>query len=308
MKKFLRLGTRGSKLALWQANWVKNRLQHLNPNLKIEIVPISTRGDREQQRSLAQMGETGLFVKEIEYSLQNEKIDFAVHSAKDLPAQLNHDFELATITAREDPRDVLLSQKEISFSHLPPQARLATGSPRRKAQLLAVRPDLHMEPLRGNLDTRIQKLLGSNWDGIVAAWAGVKRLGYLRFVAEFLPLEVCLPAAGQGALALEILRGYSEIRALLRPLSEPQTETAVLAERAFLKRIGAGCHHPVGVLGQIKNRRLRLRAVICTPDGRKVIRETVEGETAAPEKLGRFLAEKMLTEGAEEILNTTENF
>ncbi len=302
MTRILKLGTRGSQLALWQANWVKRRLENFNPDLEIELTIISTRGDREQNRPLEQLGTTGLFVKEIERALEQGEIDFAVHSAKDLPAELPEPFELAAITEREDPRDVLLSTKEVPFAQLPTGAHLATGSPRRKAQLLASRPDLHLEPLRGNLDTRIRKMLDAKWDGIVAAWAGVKRLGYLRFVADFLPLDICLPAAGQGALALEVCRDNAKVRTVVRALSAPETEAAVRAERAFLKAIGAGCHHPVGVLGQIRQRRLFLRAIVGSPDGTRVLHAEAEGVPSHPEDAGRSLAEKMWEKGAEALL------
>ncbi len=303
MKKSVRLGTRGSKLALWQANWVKNRLENLHPDLHVEIVPIVTRGDRDQSSPLTQLGQTGVFVKEIERALKRREIDCAVHSAKDLPSELAEPFELAAITAREDPRDVLLSARRVAFTELPRGAHLATGSPRRKAQLLAWRLDLHLDPLRGNLDTRVQKMLDSNWDGILAAWAGVKRLGLLRFVTDFIPLDVCLPAAGQGALALEIGRGNEELAAILQTLADPQAEASVQAERAFLKRIGAGCHHPVGVLGQVKNHRLHLQGVVATPNGATVLREEVEESALQPQAVGRLLAENLLSRGAEEILH-----
>ncbi len=304
-KRLLKLGTRGSRLALWQANWVKTRLENVNRNLFVEIVPISTRGDRDTSLPLGALGGSGVFVKEIERALQKGLVDFAVHSAKDLPSELPADFELVAITAREDPRDVLLSSRAVTLEKLPAGAHLATGSPRRKAQLLHYRPDLHLEPLRGNLDTRIRKMQQADWTGIVAAWAGVKRLGALPFIADFIPLEICLPAAGQGALAVEILRKRSEIGVLLHTLSEPQTEAAVRAERCFLKTVGAGCHHPVGVLGQVLGEKIRLQAVIATADGSRVLRQEAVGSRAFPEEVGTLLARQMLDSGAETILRNS---
>jgi len=302
----LRLGTRGSKLALWQANWVKERLQNRNPGLGIEIVTITTHGDRDQSQPLEQMGQTGIFVKEIERALQDGIIDFAVHSAKDLPSRLLPDFDLMAFTKREDPRDVLLAKNGQILGNLPTGARLATGSLRRKAQLLAYRPDLRFENLRGNIDTRVTKFLETDWDGIVVAWAGIKRMGFRRYVSDFIPIEICLPAVGQGTIALEGRQNDHRVRAILETLSDEKTEKAVRAERAFLFKIEGGCHIPVGALGQTHQNELLLKGVVASKDGKHVLREQIVGSMSNPESCGEALADKMIQRGALEILAENE--
>ncbi len=298
----LKLGTRGSKLALWQATWVKERLQNRNPGLQIEIVAIATYGDRNQSQPLEQMGQTGVFVKEIERALRDGTIDFAVHSAKDLPSKILPEFELMAFTEREDPRDVLLAKNGYILKNLPKAALLATGSLRRKAQLLAYRPDFRFENLRGNIDTRVRKFLEADWDGIVVAWAGIKRMGFRRYVSDFIPTEVCLPAVGQGAIALEGRKGDRGVKVILETISDERTEKSVRAERAFLLKIEAGCHSPVGALGQINQNELLLKGVVASGDGKRVLREEIVGNPSDPESCGEALAEQMIRCGAREIL------
>ena len=302
----LKLGTRGSKLALWQANWVRERLMNRNPGLAIDIVTITTHGDRDQIHPLEEMGETGLFVKEIEQALQDGRIDFAVHSAKDLPSQVLADFELMAFTEREDPRDVLLSKNGRLVKELPMGSRVATGSLRRKAQLLAYRQDLQFEDLRGNIDTRVTKFLESDWEGIVVAWAGIKRMGFRKYVSDFIPIEICLPAVGQGAIALEGRKNDRHIRAILETLSDEKTEKAVNAERAFLRKIEGGCHIPVGALGLIDKNNLLLQAVVASIDGKRVLREQAACRASDPKSCGEQLADRMIGLGALEILAENE--
>jgi len=298
----LKLGTRGSKLALWQANWVQEQLMNRNPGLAIEVVTITTHGDRDQIHPLEEMGKTGLFVKEIERALQDGRIDFAVHSAKDLPSQLPPDFALMAFTEREDPRDVLLSKNGRPLKNLPVGSRLATGSLRRKAQLLAYRPDLRFENLRGNIDTRVAKFLESDWEGIVVAWAGIKRMGFRKYVSDFIPIEICLPAVGQGVIALEGRKNDRHVRAILETISDEKSEKAVIAEREFLRKIEGGCHVPVGALGLFDEGRLHLKAVVASVDGKRVLREQVTCQASDPQSCGKQLADKMIGLGALEIL------
>lgn len=298
----LKLGTRGSKLALWQANWVREQLMNRNPGLAIEVVTITTHGDRDQIHPLEEMGKTGLFVKEIERALQDGRIDFAVHSAKDLPSQLPPDVALMAFTEREDPRDVLLSKNGRPLKKLPVGSRLATGSLRRKAQLLAYRPDLRFENLRGNIDTRVAKFLESDWEGIVVAWAGIKRMGFRKYVSDFIPIEICLPAVGQGVIALEGRKNDRHVRAILETISDEQSEKAVIAERAFLRKIEGGCHIPVGALGLVDESHLRLKAVVASVDGKHVLREQATCQASDPQSCGEQLADKMIGLGALEIL------
>ncbi|GBD93631.1 porphobilinogen deaminase [bacterium BMS3Abin05] len=302
LKRTYKLGTRGSKLALWQAYWVKERLVNRNPGLSIELVKITTTGDRDQTSPLDQLGDTGVFIKEIERSLRKGEIDFAVHSAKDLPSEIHEDFDLMAFTEREDPRDVLLAQNGWTLKELPPKACLATGSLRRKAQLLAYGPEFQFKNLRGNIDTRLRKYQESDWDGIVVAWAGIKRMGYRSYVTEFLPPEICLPAVGQGAIAIEGRRHDREVRQLVRSIAHPETEGALRAEREFLRQIEGGCHVPVGALGQVVGNQIILTGMVASLDGRKILREKVVAHVEEPEKAGEILAQKMLQQSAREIL------
>ncbi len=297
----LRIGSRGSQLALWQARWVQARLKELGFATDIEI--IRTTGDKITDVALAQLGAKtgvkGLFTKEIEEALLDERVDLAVHSLKDMPTELPAGLALTAIPAREDARDALLGCK---LADLPDGARVGTSSLRRAAQLRAVRPDLAIEPLRGNLDTRLRKLDEGRYDAIVLAAAGLKRMGWKERIAELLPFDVMCPAVGQGALAIETRAdGGDGERACLR-LEDPDARVAVTAERALLGGLGGGCQVPIGGHAEVADGLLNLRAVVISPDGSLIVRRESSGSKEDAERIGAELAEELLEAGAEEIL------
>jgi len=294
----LRIGSRGSQLALWQANHIAALLREQGHRVELEI--IRTTGDKITDVSLAQVGTKGMFTKEIEEALAEGRVDLAVHSLKDLPTEVPPGFELAAITRREDPRDVLLSQKHDGLSHLPQGARVGTSSLRRQAQLKVLRPDLEIQPLRGNVDTRLRKLESGEFDAIILAAAGLRRLGRTELVREFIPAETMCPAAGQGALGIEIRGGESTTRQHLRFLDDVAARTATSCERALLHQLGGGCQVPIGAFAEARGQSLHLTAVVAHPDGSRVLREAQEG--AGPEKLAAAVANALLARGAQEIL------
>lgn len=294
----LRIGSRGSQLALWQANHIAALLREQGHTVELEI--IRTTGDKITDVSLAQVGTKGMFTKEIEEALAEGRVDLAVHSLKDLPTEVPPGFELAAITRREDPRDVLLSQKHEGLSHLPQGARVGTSSLRRQAQLKVLRPDLEIQPLRGNVDTRLRKLESGEFDAIILAAAGLCRLGRTELVREFIPAEIMCPAAGQGALGIEIRAGESATRQHLLFLNDAAARTATTCERALLHQLGGGCQVPIGAFAEARGQRLQLTAVVAHPDGSRVLREAQEG--AGPEKLAAAVANALLARGAQQIL------
>jgi hydroxymethylbilane synthase len=298
----LRIGTRGSQLALHQANWVKEKLAQAYPNLKVSLIRIKTAGDKIQDAPLAKIGGKGLFVKEIEEALIQRRIDLAVHSIKDVPTELPKGLHLSAITRREDPRDVLISRNGIALKALPQKARIGTSSLRRQAQLLHFRDDLDLIPLRGNLDTRLKKLKTLNLDGIILAYAGVKRLGLEEKITEIIPTDISLPAIGQGALGIETRMDDEEVEEKIRFLNDPTSAIAVSAERAFLRRLGGGCQVPIAAFGQISGSTLRLDGMVGTIDGKRLIRHHMEEPIEEAEKLGIELADILLNKGAKEIL------
>src|SRR4051812_1250303 len=240
----LRIGSRGSQLALWQANHISALLRERGHEVEIQI--IKTTGDKITDVALAKVGTKGMFTKEIEEALLDRRVDLAVHSLKDLPTELAPEFEIAAITTRENPRDAFLSRHFDSIADLPQKSRVGTSSLRRQAQLKAIRPDLEVFPLRGNVDTRLRKMEEGQYDAVILASAGLNRLGLTRWVREVIPAEVMCPAAGQGALGIEIRRGDHETLSHLQFLNDPATRTAVLAERALLNELGGGCQVPIG--------------------------------------------------------------
>ena len=294
----LRIGSRGSQLALWQANHIAALLREQGHKVELEI--IRTTGDKITDVSLAQVGTKGMFTKEIEEALAEGRVDLAVHSLKDLPTEVPPGFELAAITRREDPRDVLLSQKHEGLSHLPQGARVGTSSLRRQAQLKMLRPDLEIQPLRGNVDTRLRKLESGEFDAIILAAAGLRRLGRTELVREFIPAETMCPAAGQGALGIEIRAGESATRQHLLFLNDAAARTATTCERALLHQLGGGCQVPIGAFAEARGQRLHLTAVVAHPDGSRVLREAQEG--ADYEKLAASVANALLARGAQQIL------
>jgi len=302
------IGTRGSKLALWQAGFVAERLRRAYPDLTLEIKRIATTGDKILDAPLARIGGKGLFTKELEAALLAKEADLAVHSLKDFPTVFPPGLVLAAVTERDDPGDALVSPRYGRIENLPPGARIGTSSLRRRAQLLFCRPDLTVVELRGNVDTRLAKLSAAGLDGVVLAVAGLRRLGRADAITQILPPEICLPAAGQGALAVEARAGDEATLALLACLDHAPTRRAAAAERAFLAVLGGGCQVPVGVHGKVAGTRLELEAAILSPDGRRRVHDRVIGDAGAAadlrtaEELGRSLAERLLLAGGREIL------
>jgi hydroxymethylbilane synthase len=294
----LRIGSRGSQLALWQANHISALLRERGHEVEIEI--IKTIGDKITDVALAKVGTKGMFTKEIEEALAEGRVDLAVHSLKDLPTDLPAGFELVAVTARVNPRDVFLSVKYGSIKALPQGARVGTSSLRRQAQLKAVRPDLVIHPLRGNVDTRVRKLEEGEYDAIILAAAGLTRLGKTQWVKEVLPEDSMCPAAGQGALGIEIREGDNAMREHLEFLNDSAARAATTCERALLRKLGGGCQVPIGAFAEMSEGRLRLTAIVARPDGSEVLREQQRGSD--PVALGEQVADSLLQRGATKIL------
>jgi hydroxymethylbilane synthase len=303
MKKMLKIGTRGSQLALWQANWVKTVIEAGDPSLSIELVIIKTTGDKILDVPLAKVGGKGLFVKEIEEALLNEKIDLAVHSMKDMPAQIPQGLCIGAIPPREAPQDVLISKNNRRFSQLPSGARIGTGSLRRKAQLLFARPDLVVAPLRGNIDTRLKKLETENLDAIILAAAGVRRLGFENKITEYLDENIMLPAVGQGALCIEIRQNDSLTGPVVAGLEDPKTRAVIRGERAFSDRLEGGCQVPIAAHGRIDKDIFTLSGLVAAVDGKTLIKETLQGPENASGMIGAELAERLISMGAKTIID-----
>jgi hydroxymethylbilane synthase len=305
----LRVGSRGSDLALWQARWVQDALLRRNPALKVTVEVIRTTGDRVLDAPLSKIGDKGLFTREIEKALLQQEIDLAVHSLKDLPTELPEGLVLGAVTEREDPRDVFLphpSNPVRTLSGQRPGGSVATGSLRRKCQLQSLRPDLEVADIRGNLVTRLRKLEESRWSGMLLARAGVLRLGWEARIGEVLPATTILPAVGQGALGIEIRSGDARVESYVRPLTHADTLAAVLAERSLLRRLEGGCQVPIGTYARLargeRGQTLEMDAMVGALDGSSVVRSRIEGDPRDAERLGVELAEQLLHEGAEEIL------
>jgi hydroxymethylbilane synthase len=299
--KPIRIGTRGSKLALAQTAWVKAQIEEQYPNIRIETVLIKTSGDRFSETNIRAIGGKGIFTKEIEDVLLSGEIDFAVHSMKDLPAELPAGLMVTAIPKREDPRDVLVSAHGTRLNQLSAGARIGTGSLRRSAQIMHYRQDLSVMPIRGNVDTRLNKLDRGEFDALVMAAAGLKRIGREEKITEYISNEICLSAAGQGALGLES-RQDDPIREQLSFLHDPVSFAEVSAERSFLRRLGGGCHVPVGASAVAKGEKLMLFGVIASPDGRSLYRGEASGSVVDANELGRELAERLLSQGAQAIV------
>ena len=294
----LRIGSRGSQLALWQANHISALLRARGHEVEIEI--IHTTGDKITDVALAMVGTKGMFTKEIEEALAAGLVDLAVHSLKDLPTELPPGFEIAAITKREDARDAFCSREYASFQELPQGARVGTSSLRRQAQLKAVRPDLDIYPLRGNVDTRLRKLEQGEYDAIILASAGLNRLGKTELVREIIPVEIMCPAAGQGALGIEIRKGDSATLEHLSFLTDPAARAATTCERALLNRLGGGCQVPIGAFAEMRKGKLHLESVVADPDGSTVLRDSRDGDDA--EILGAAAGEALLGRGGDQIL------
>jgi hydroxymethylbilane synthase len=297
----LRIGSRGSQLALWQANHVADLLREQGHAIEIEV--IKTTGDKITDVSLAKVGTKGMFTKEIEEALADKRVDLAVHSLKDVPTELAPEFELAAIMKREDPRDAFISVKYSSLDELPRAAKVGTSSLRRQCQLKALRPDLEIFPLRGNVDTRLRKLESGEYDAIILAAAGVHRLGLDKHVRSRIAPDVMCPAVGQGALAIETRRDDRPTRSLLSFLNDANTRRAIECERALLGALGGGCQVPIGAYATIDDpREIWLMAMVGRPDGSEILRDLRAGPFSQPVELGRQVAETLLQRGADKIL------
>jgi len=327
----LRIGSRGSQLALWQANHISALLRARGHEIEIEI--IHTTGDKITDVALAKVGTKGMFTKEIEEALAAGRVDLAVHSLKDLPTELPAGFEIAAITERQDPRDAFCSRHYAKIEDLPQHARVGTSSLRRQAQLKAIRPDLDIHPLRGNVDTRLRKLEQGEYDAVILASAGLKRLGKTELIKQIIPAEIMCPAAGQGALGIEIREGDAATRALLAFLNDSAARAATTCERALLNRLGGGCQVPIGAFAEVHfaqhhaglsreyreghdfsradtmpgeeaasaaGVRLHLESIVADPDGSKLLRDSRDGDD--PEKLGNDAGTELLKRGGDAIL------
>jgi len=298
----VRIATRRSRLALWQAEHVKERLEALHRGLRVSLVPLSTRGDELLEVSLAKAGGKGLFVKELELAMSEGRADVAVHSMKDVPAQLPPGFVLAAVLAREDPRDAFVSPGHENLAALPAGAVLGTSSLRRQAQIAARHPELEIRPLRGNLDTRLAKLDRGDYAAIVLAAAGLKRLGLGARIRSTLSVEESLPAAGQAALGIECLGERADLLDLVKPLEDTEASACVRAERRVNLALGGSCTIPLGAYAEIAAGRIRLRALVASPDGSRTVRAEGEAEVQAAEALGQRVAALLRERGAAEIL------
>ncbi len=296
------LGTRGSKLAVQQSEWVQARLKELAPDVTVTVHRIHTSGDKILDVPLAKIGGKGLFVKEIEEALLAGEIDLAVHSMKDVPTKLPQGLEILCVPQREDPRDVLISRTGCVFKDLPRGARVGTSSLRRQAQFLHARPDLQIEMLRGNLDTRLRKLREGQYDAIVLAAAGLRRLAWAHEITEYLDPHISLPAIGQGALGIEGRRDDAFVRSLLSRLDHASTRVAVRAERALLDRLEGGCQVPIAAYATVNGTGVRLEGLVASVDGKDMVRDAVEGTAEHADELGRQLAERLLARGGDKIL------
>ena len=296
------LGTRASKLAVQQSEWVQRQLYALAPDVTVTLQKIQTSGDKILDVPLAQIGGKGLFVKEIEEALLSGEIDLAVHSMKDVPTELPEGLAILCVPPREDPRDALISRDGRSFMDLPRGARIGTSSLRRQSQLLHARPDLTIAMLRGNLDTRIKKLRGGQFDAIVLAAAGLRRLDWAHEITEYLSPQISLPAIGQGALGIEGRKDDLFMRSLLSGLDHAESKTAVLAERALLHRLQGGCQVPIAAYATVAGKIVRLEGLVSSVDGKELFRDVAEGTIDEPESIGIQLAERLLAHGGDRIL------
>ena len=303
MKHKIIIGSRGSELALWQANFVKTELEKKNRNVSVEIKIIKTTGDKILDVALSKIGDRSLFTKELEIELLNKKIDLAVHSLKDLQTEIPRGLKLAAVTKRHNVQDVLISKKRgETIFNLPEGATVATGSLRRKCQLLHTRPDLKIVELRGNVPTRIKRFLDSDWDAIILARAGLERLKLNKYISSVIKTDVLLPAVGQGALGIETRADNKIVNEIVKSIHHEDTYKAVLAERALLKTLEGGCQVPIGAFAEVKTNGLFLDALVGSLDGSLTFRKKTRGSKNNPEKLGKNLARDLLKAGAKSIL------
>ncbi len=299
----VKIGTRGSKLALWQMEFVRKKLSEVFPDAEFEIKVIKTKGDKILDSPLSKIGDKGIFTREIEIELLNREIDIAIHSLKDLPTKLPEGLVIGAVTEREDVRDVLISKNNLKLSDLPKGAVIATGSLRRRAQLLHFRSDFKFVDLRGNIDTRFRKFDESNWDAMVLAFAGVSRMNYNDRIAELISTDIMLPAVGQGAIAVEVREDDVKILDMVRQINHLETELATKSERALLRRLEGGCQVPIGAFAMVNDGKIKISAMISNFDGTFFVRDSIEGFVGDDvEELGFELAEKLLEQGGARIL------
>jgi len=302
MLKKIVIATRESQLALWQAEHVKARLMALHPGLEVELLGMTTQGDQILDSPLSRIGGKGLFVKELEVAMAEGRADLAVHSIKDVPMDLPEGFELAAISRREDPRDAFVSNHYASLASLPDGAKVGTSSLRRQAQLRAHFPRLVVDTLRGNVNTRLRKLDEGQYDAIILAAAGLKRLGFTDRIRSEIPPEESLPAVGQGALGIEIRGGRPDLAALLAPLNDPETAACVRAERAMSRRLQGGCQAPIGGYAVMRDGRIHLRAFVADLEGVRFYRTETTGTMEDPEAVGQAAAQDLIRQGADRLL------
>lgn len=305
--QILRIATRKSQLALWQANYVSSMLQHHHPELKIELVTMTTQGDKILDTPLAKVGGKGLFVKELETGMLEGRADIAVHSMKDVPVEFPTGLHLPVICPREDPRDAFVSNTYASLEALPQGARLGTSSLRRQSQIAAIRPDLKIVDLRGNVNTRLQKLDDGEYDAIILAAAGLKRLEFEDRITQFIGTDICLPAIGQGAVGIECRTDDARVNNLIAPLTDNKTLIRVLAERAMNQRLQGGCQVPIAGYAEFERGIIMMRGLVGSVDGKTIIRGDIAGAPEHAEELGITLAEDLLARGADKILNELYN-
>jgi len=303
MKDKVVIGTRGSKLALWQAEWVKSQIEERNPKLKVELKKIKTTGDKILDVPLAKVGGKGLFVKEIEESLLSGESDLAVHSMKDVPTVLPEGLYIGAVLVREDPRDAFITKDgKGNFKDLKKGANVGTSSLRRSCQLLAARPDLQITSLRGNLDTRLRKLDEGQFDAIILAAAGVRRLGFQDRITETLEVELSLPAIAQGAVGIECRRDDEFINSIIKPLNHDETSICVAAERAFLAKLEGGCQVPIAAHAVLRDGHLVMDGLVGSVSGDRILKSHAEGKPEDAANIGTALAEELLSQGADKIL------
>ncbi len=308
MRKIL-IGTRGSKLALWQTEFIRKKLVDTFPEFEFEVKVIKTKGDKILDSPLSKIGDKGIFTREIEIELLNGEIDIAVHSLKDLPTKLPDGLTIGAVTEREDVRDVLISKDNLKLDELPKNSVIATGSLRRRAQLLYFRPDFKFVDIRGNIDTRFKKFDESTWNAMVLAFAGVKRMNYAGRISQIIPTDLILPAVGQGAIAVEVRENDNKIIEMIRKINHKETELATRAERALLKHLEGGCQIPIGAFASILDGKIKLSAMVSNLDGTFMVRDSIEGEVCDDiEKFGFELAERLLENGGKKILDEIRKY
>lgn len=304
----LTIGTRGSRLALWQAEFVRAELTKLHPQIEINLEIIKTEGDKVQNLSLTEIGGRGVFTKELETALLDQRIDLAVHSLKDLPTILPENLQITAVLPREDARDALILRADLkidspSIKNLPENAVVGTSSLRRASQLKHQRPDLQIKDLRGNVDTRLRKLDEGNYDAIILAAAGLKRLGFERRISALLAIDEMLPQIGQGALAIETRCDDAATNSVVSVLEDTATRAAITAERAFLREVGGGCQFPIAAYAFLENNDLKLFGLVATPDGSRILRAEISGKASEARQTGESLANKFNEQGARSLLN-----